>query len=82
MTYFTKLFWMDAIERAIKTVAQSILSLWLLGDVVFNLLIVNWAQTAGVAIGAGVISLLMSIVSAKTGDNNSASLVVATKEAK
>jgi Putative lactococcus lactis phage r1t holin len=73
---------MDAIERAIKTVAQSILSLWLLGDVVFNLLIVNWAQTAGVAIGAGVISLLMSIVSAKTGDNNSASLVVATKEAK
>jgi Putative lactococcus lactis phage r1t holin len=53
-----------------------------LATLVFNLLIVNWAQTAGVAIGAGVISLLMSIVSAKTGDNNSALLVVATKEAK
>ncbi len=76
---FSRLFVIDAAERAIKTVAQSILSLWVLGDVVFNILTVDWSQTLGVALGAGVISLLMSVVSSKTGDNQSASLVVATK---
>lgn len=76
MTYFTRTFWLDASERAIKTVAQSILSLWVLGDVVFDLLKVDWRQTIGVAAGAGVLSLLMSIVSAKT--SGGASLVVDT----
>lgn len=78
MTFLTRTFWLDALERAVKTVAQSILSLWIVGDQLFNLLSINWKQTLGVAAGAGVISLLMSIVSAQAGDTNSASLVVDT----
>jgi uncharacterized membrane protein YbjE (DUF340 family) len=83
MNYLTELFWLDATERAIRTIAQTILSLWLVGDVAFNLLQVDWKQTLGVALGAGVLSLLTSIVTASTGDNRSASLVVeAVKERK
>ena len=77
---FTKLFWIDALERSIKTVAQTLLSLWIVGDVAFNLLQVNWEQALGVAAGAAVISLLMSIVSSKVGNTESASLVVETEE--
>lgn len=74
----SKLFWIDTAERAVKTVSQAILSLWLVGDVVFNLLEVNFEQTLGVALGAGVISVLMSIGS--SGSGNSASLVVDSKK--
>lgn len=68
-------------ERAIKTVAQTLITLWL-ADGVFNLLVVDWAQTLGVALGAGAISVLTSLASAQSGDKNSASLVVETKEVK
>lgn len=78
MILTTKLFWADALERAIKTVSQTLLSLWLIGDVAFNLLTVDWKSAFGVAGGAAVISILMSIASA--GSGNSASLVVDSKE--
>lgn len=76
MTLFTTKFWADAAERAIKTVAQALLSLFIVGDQVFNLLTVNWSQALGVAAGAGVISVLMSIVSASVTSSDSASLAV------
>ena len=78
MTIFNKVFWADAAERALKTVAQSILSLWVVGDKVFSLLSVDWKQTLSVAAGAGVISLLTSIISAKVTSSDSASLSVKT----
>lgn len=78
MTIFTTKFWADAAERAVKTVAQSLLTLWLAGDQVFNLVTVNWTQALGIAAGAGVISILTSIVSAKVTDTDSASLAVKT----
>ena len=68
-------FWAAAFERAIKTVAQTLLSLWLVGDVMFNILTVDWTSALGVAAGAGVISLLTSIVSLPVGDSGSPSLV-------
>lgn len=71
-----KIFWSDAIERALKTVAQSIISLWGIADGVFNLINVNWEQTLGVAGGAGVLSILMSIASAQARNRGTASLVV------
>ncbi len=75
MNYLSKTFWLDATERAIKTVAQTLISLWLVGDVAFNLLAVNWGAALGVAGGAALLSYLMSIASATTGSKDSASLV-------
>lgn len=77
---FTKLFWKDAFERALKTVAQTLVTLWLTGESVFNLLTVDWKQAFGVAAGAGVLSLLMSVASAAKAGTDTASLVVDTKE--
>lgn len=72
---WTSTFWLDAGERALKTAAQALLSLWLVGDVMFNLLDVSWGPALGVAAGAAVVSLLTSIVSAPVGDKGTASLV-------
>ena len=77
---FTKLFWKDAFERSLKTVAQTLVTLWLTGETVFNLLTVDWKQALGVAAGAGVLSLLMSVASAAKAGTDTASLVVDTKE--
>jgi len=68
-------FWTSALERALKTVAQSLLSLWLVGDVMFNILTVDWTSALGVAAGAGVISLLTSVISLPVGAPDSPSLV-------
>ena len=67
---FTTVFWKDAAERAIKTVAQTLLALWLVGDVALNALSVDWTEALGVALGAAVISLLTSIVSAGAVPNS------------
>ena len=77
---FTKLFWKDAVERSIKTMAQTLVTLWLTSDAVFNILTVDWAQAIGVAVGAGVLSVLTSVGSAATSGTDTASLVVDTKE--
>lgn len=68
-------FWVGALERAVKTAAQSLLSLWLVGDVAFNLLSIDWGASLGVAAGAAVLSLLSSIVSKPFGPEGSPSLV-------
>lgn len=82
MTIFTTKFWADAGERALKTIAQSLLSLLVVGDQVFSILNVNFAQAGGVALSAGVISILMSIVTASVTSTDSASLAVNTIEKK
>jgi Putative lactococcus lactis phage r1t holin len=71
---FSKKFWADALERAIRTVAQSALAL-LVGAGPVGIHVVNWQQVGSVAAPAGVISLLMSIVASGVGDKTSASLV-------
>jgi hypothetical protein len=54
-------FWIATAERAVKTVAQTLLSLWLVGDGVFNVLGVDWLTALGVGLGAGLVSVLMSL---------------------
>lgn len=76
-TLDNKLFWVDALERAIKTVAQTIVAL-LTADGVFGLFSVNWTDILSVAGLAGLISVLTSVASA--GSGNSASLVVDSKK--
>ena len=77
---YTMLFWKDASERAIKTIAQTLVTLWLTSDAVFNILTVDWQQALGVAVGAGVLSVLTSVGSAARSGTDTASLVVDTKE--
>lgn len=74
---FTTVFWKDAAERAIKTIAQTLLALWLVGDLAFNALSVDWAEAFGISVGAAILSLLTSIVSANAvkGSLGPASLV-------
>lgn len=74
---FSKIWLLDTAERAIKTIAQTLVAL-LTADGAFDLLSVDWGQMLSIAGLAGVISILTSIASA--GSGNSASLVIDGKE--
>lgn len=68
-----KLFWFDAVERSIKTVAQSMVAL-LTASGVLGILEVDWEVMLSISALSGLVSILTSIASSGTG--NSASLVV------
>lgn len=76
---FTSLFWIDAFERVVKTVAQTLSVLFLSSGAVFNILTVDWVTALGISMGAGTLSLLSSIASASKAGTDTASLVVDTK---
>ncbi len=71
----SKFFWVDAFERAIRTVAQALLASMTVNG--FTLMSANWAEIGSIALLAGVLSLLMSIIG--SGSGNSASFVVDAK---
>lgn len=70
---FTAVFWKKATERAIKTLAQVILSLQ--GAASLDVLTVDWVQTFGVAAGAVLLSYATSVVSATVTKHPSPDLV-------
>lgn len=57
---FTQKFWSYAGERAIKTVAQSALAFLGTGSV--GLFTIDWYSLTSVSLGAGLLSILTSIV--------------------
>jgi hypothetical protein len=61
---FTLEFWNYAGERAIKTVAQSALAY--LGTGTVGLFAIDWVGLASVSLGAGLLSILTSIVTKKS----------------
>ena len=69
---FSKRFWRDATERALRTFAQSALATIGVGAV--NVLNVDWQGVLGVGAGGAVISLLMSLGSERFGDPGTASV--------
>ena len=60
---FTLAFWNYAGERAIKTVAQSAIAY--LGTGTIGLFEIDWTSLASVSLGAGLLSILTSIVTKK-----------------
>jgi len=60
---FTTTFWSYAGERAIKTVAQAALAF--LGTGTVGLFTIDWTSLASVSLGAGLLSILTSIVTKK-----------------
>jgi len=66
-------FWRSAGERALRTLAQVLLSLIVVGETGF--LDVDWVQAGSVAGLAALASVLMSIGATGLGDKGTASLV-------
>lgn len=67
-------FWQQVGERALKTVAQAFLAMTA-AQVIFDAFKADWQTMAGVSLGAGLISVATSIVSAEIGKKGSPSLV-------
>lgn len=75
---FDKDFWIDTLERAIRTACQAALSAGIVGGV--GLFQVDWLNVAGVALVAGVASVLTSVASSgKTDSISPASFATPSK---
>lgn len=67
-------FWRDAIERAVKTFAQSLIAL-ITAVQGFSLFSADWPDMLATAGAATLLSVLASVASAQTGEPLSASLL-------
>jgi hypothetical protein len=65
VSFWSKAFWLAAVERAAKSSAQGLLGMWALDN--FNVLHSDWGLAGGVVAGAAVLSLLTSMVSSPFG---------------
>ncbi len=77
---YTKTFWKDLSERAIKTGLQAVALFWGLDATgVVNAFSLDWAGAGGVFLGGVVLSVITSAVSAPFGNNGTASLTGAVE---
>lgn len=63
MKFFSAEFWSYAGERSAKTVAQAALAF--LGSGSIGLFTIDWVSLASVSLGAGLLSVLTSVISHK-----------------
>ncbi len=70
---WSKAFWLDATERAVKTFAQSALATFGVGAT--NIMSVDWQGVLSVGAGAALVSVLTSVASERVGTKGSPSLV-------
>lgn len=68
----SKQFWLDAAERAVKTLAQSLLAVFAAGVTIIS---VDWKETLAIGATAALVSVLTSVASVGKGERESASLV-------
>lgn len=71
---FTRAFWLDALERAIKTAAQAAI-LAHGADKALNAMTADWANVGAMALGGAALSVLMSVASANVSGLSPASIV-------
>lgn len=69
----TRKFWIEALERASKSAAQAVIGLIPLDQ--FDVLHMDVKLAVSVAVGAAVLSVLTSIVTAPAGPDDSPSAV-------
>jgi hypothetical protein len=69
---FTLAFWKAATERALKTGAQSVLTVYFVGDVALNAFEADWVNMAGIGLGGVALSVLTSLASGYRDGNPSA----------
>lgn len=62
---YSSVFWKATFERAVKTLAQSLIAVLAVGQT--TILTVDWAQAGAVAATATVLSVLSSIASSAVG---------------
>ena len=75
---FTKDFWVDTLERAIRTACQAALSAGVVGGV--GLFAVDWLNVCGIALVAAIASVLTCVASSgKTDSISPASLATSGK---
>jgi hypothetical protein len=75
---FTITFWKAAAERAIKTGAQSVLTVYFVGDVALNAFEADWFNMGGIGLGGAALSILTSLASGYKDGNPSATNAEAT----
>lgn len=75
---FTPSFLIAALERAVKTFAQTAAALWG-GGTVTNIVDLNWGDIIGLSGSAAVLSVLTSVASIPLSTGNSPSLVPAAE---
>lgn len=68
----TRQFWRDLVERALATLAQTLLGWLFIDQVIWEL---DWQQGLGIALTATVASILKSIAATGLGDPESASMI-------
>jgi hypothetical protein len=73
---FTRNFWRQAAERAVKSSAQAVVGLGLLDGA--NVLHLDWQLAGGTALGAAVLSVLTSLITSGVGERNDPSAVAKT----
>lgn len=71
---FTRFFWKELFERAVKTAAQTLI-LAVGAAQGFDLFTADWKTLGGAAAGGFVLSVISSVASAPFGDPGSPSLV-------
>lgn len=73
MSFTTSKFWTAALERAVKTFAQALITLW--GTDTVGLLDIDVVQALSVGGGAAVLSILTSVASDAVTQSDGPSLV-------
>lgn len=77
---FTKDFWVDTFERAIRTACQAALSAGVVGGV--GLFDVDWMNVCGIALVAAVASVLTCVASSGKTDSISPASLATSEKAK
>lgn len=77
---FTKDFWIDTFERAIRTACQAALSAGVVGGV--GLFDVDWLNVCGIALVAAIASVLTCVASSGKTDSISPASLATSKKVK